>query len=204
MLSLRSSCVPLLAAVLLTAGCSKKIDEPASVSPGSSAAPRAAASAKTSKSDISWSDPPGWQRRPGSNPMRRYEYKVARTPGDSEDAELVVTTFGPGQGGSVDENIERWVRQFTPDDKSSADRTERTVAGMKVTLIDVDGTFRGMGQPNSPAPPPRKPRFRVLGAVVESPGGMWFFKITGPDETVKSARGPFHTMIDSIKPPAAP
>jgi hypothetical protein len=104
----------------------------------------------------------------------------------------------------VDENIERWVRQFTPDDKSAADRTERTVAGMRITLIDVDGTYRGMGQPNSPAPPPRKSRFRVLGAVVESPGGMWFFKLTGPDETVKSARGPFHSMIDSIRPPAAP
>jgi hypothetical protein len=40
----------------------------------------------------------------------------------------------------------------------------------------------------------------MIGAVVESPGGMWFFKLTGPDATVKAARSSFSWMIDSLKP----
>jgi hypothetical protein len=132
--------------------------------------------------------------------MRVAQYVVPRAPGDREDGECVVTTFGPGQGGTVEANVERWVRQFQPDEVSKADRAARDVAGMHVTTVEVDGTYRGMGAPNTPAPPEAKRRHRMIGAVVESPGGMWFFKLTGPDATVKAARSSFSWMIDSLKP----
>jgi hypothetical protein len=130
--------IPSPLALLLLAlapACSRTPDEPAAkprpattASPASSSSassagsPGAPAASSTVGLNIRWSDPPGWVRRPGSNPMRKFEYTIPRAKGDTEDAELVVTTFGPGQGGSVEENIERWAHQFTPDHQSQAIR----------------------------------------------------------------------------------
>ena len=42
--------------------------------------------------------------------------------------------------------------------------------------------------------------FGLLGAVVESPSGKYFFKLTGPSKTVASAKAGFEQLLDSMKP----
>ena len=59
---------------------------------------------------LQWDDPPRWQRRVPSTPMRAVEYRVPPLGGDRENGECFVTTFGPGQGGTVDDNIAASVR----------------------------------------------------------------------------------------------
>jgi hypothetical protein len=39
----------------------------------------------------------------------------------------------------------------------------------------------------------------LLGGIVSSPSGVYFFKLTGPTKTVKAARDPFLKMLDSVK-----
>jgi hypothetical protein len=39
----------------------------------------------------------------------------------------------------------------------------------------------------------------MLAAIVESPSGSYFFKLTGPSKTVKEARPVFYKMLDSVK-----
>jgi hypothetical protein len=129
--------------------------------------------------------------------MRSAEYLVPRAPGDSDDAECTVITFGAGQGGSVDDNVDRWVKQL--DGASTPERTTRAVHGMKVTRVEATGTYLGMRMPGAPATPPR-PGFRLAGAIVEAPGGMWFFKLTGPDATVKAADAELDALVDSCRP----
>lgn len=197
---------PLFLALLpLLAACSRTPDEPTS-RPRPASAPAAHASAAAAPSgsgavglNIRWTDPPDWKRRPGSNPMRKFEYTLPRARGDSEDAELIVTSFGQGQGGSVDENIERWVRQLTPDELSQARRDKHQVGGFPVALVEADGAYVPMALPGGPPPRTSRNRFRLLGAIVETPSTLWFFKLIGPDNTVKEARSAFHTMIDSIR-----
>jgi hypothetical protein len=126
--------------------------------------------------------------------MRKAEYGVSHVAGDSEDAECIVITFGPGSGGSVAQNIDRWKGQF--DATGDAKQTTRDVSGMHVTTVEVAGTFKGGGMPGGPPAPP-KPGFRMIASVVEAPDGMWFFKLTGPDATVKAAASAFDTMIGS-------
>jgi hypothetical protein len=130
--------------------------------------------------------------------MRAAEYGVR----DFADAELSVFYFGRDQGGGVDENITRWVDQFQQPDGSSSRGTaqiERTeVAGMPVTTVEAAGAFvgmRGMGAPSGP-----RPGFRLLGAIVQGPEGMVFFKLTGPATAVDAAEGAFRTLIQSIHP----
>ena len=57
-------------------------------------------------------------------------------------------------------------------------------------LADVVG---GMGAgPSGP-----RDNWALLGGIVETPQGPWFFKMTGPGATVTAARGAFEALIDS-------
>jgi hypothetical protein len=147
---------------------------------------------------LRWDDPPRWRRLPPSTPMRLAEYAVPHAADDSQDGNCSVFTFGPDQGGSVDENVDRWVRQFDPVASEPVRRT-RQINGMPVTQVEVAGTFHAMQMPGGPAAPSSTPRFRLVGAIVRAPSGLWFFKMTGPDATVKAAAPELDTMIDSLR-----
>src|SRR5579859_6519853 len=99
---------------------------------------------------IVWDDPPRWKRRAPSTPMRKAEYLVPRAGKDADDAECFVITFGNGQGGSIDDNIERWVKQLQPT-TSPVERTKRTAHGWSVTRVEVAGTYTPMQMPGAPS-----------------------------------------------------
>jgi len=126
---------------------------------------------------------------------------VPRAAGDREDAECTVVTFGPRQGGSVGDNIERWVRQFDSLDDEPRQQT-RQVNGMTVTRMDLAGVYRPMRMPGAGADsgPATLPGSRLIGAVVQAPSGLWFFKMTGPDATVAAAAAEIDRMVDSARP----
>ena len=44
-----------------------------------------------------------------------------------------------------------------------------------------------------------KEHFGLVGGIVESPSGAYFFKLTGPSKTVKQAKPDFYKLLDSIK-----
>jgi len=148
---------------------------------------------------LQWDDPPRWQSRLPSTPMRSKEYRVPRTGSDAEDAECFVVTFGQGQGGSIEDNIQRWVKQLEPT-ASAVERTKRTVNGMSVTRVEVAGTFTPMAMPSMPSSGPPRPGWRLVGDIVEAPSGLWFFKMTGPDATVKAAGKELDALVDSVRP----
>jgi hypothetical protein len=132
--------------------------------------------------------------------MRAAEYRVPRTGGDTEDAECSVITFGSGQGGSVDDNINRWVKQLEPT-TSAPQRSRRTVNGMAVTRVEVAGTYTPMAMPAMPASSTTpRPGQRLVGDIVEAPSGFWYFKMTGPDATVSAAAKELDALIDSLGP----
>jgi hypothetical protein len=130
--------------------------------------------------------------------MRKAEYLVPRAGKDADDAECFVITFGGGQGGSVDDNIERWVKQLQPT-TSPVERKTRTAHGWKVTRVEVAGTYTPMQMPGAPAGGPHAGS-RLVGEIVEAPTGMWFFKMTGPDATVKAAGKELDALVDSVRP----
>jgi hypothetical protein len=127
-----------------------------------------------------------WKPVPTSSPMRVAQYVLPRAPGDAEDGELVVYFFG-GQGGSVQANLDRWVGQMEQPDgrpsKAVATTETLTVNGMKVTVLDVSGKYVAEMAPGSSARY-NKPGFRLKAAVVETAGGPYFIKLTGPAKTV--------------------
>jgi len=149
---------------------------------------------------VTWTIPTGWEVGP-QRPMRIATYRIHAIAGDPEDAECAVYYFGPGQGGTVDANLKRWSDQFTgPDGQSPAPAAKlgtRTIAGLKVSTISVSGTYLGAGNMMGQEEP-KKPNFSMLGAIVDAPQGLVFFKLTGPLNTVATADGAFKSLLDSI------
>lgn len=119
--------------------------------------------------------------------MRVAQYKLPKAGGDSEDALLIVYYFGKGQGGPAQANIDRWIGQMQqPDGSPSKDKAKTealTVNGLPVNTVDVLGNYSGGMSPDS-APAEKKSIYRLRAAVVETPQGSYFVKLTGPEKTV--------------------
>jgi len=146
---------------------------------------------------IAWHVVPPLSPHAPSSPMRAAEYVVS----DHPEATLAVFHFGQGEGGSVDDNIDRWVDQFTqPDGRSSRDVaviTHGEAGGLPITYVDVSGSFRGMRGGETPVAAEDQ---RMLGAIVEGPQGLVFFKLSGPVSVIGMAADAFAATLASVHP----
>jgi len=148
---------------------------------------------------LEWTAPAGW-KNVGTAPMRAATYEVPMAAGDHGKTECVVYFFGQGQGGPVDANIERWNGQFlTASGKTAPGRIrKRIVHELPVTTIDVSGSYTGLAGPEAQAA--AVPGYRLLGAIIENPGGNIFLKFTGPVRTVTANAAAFEKLLDSFEP----
>jgi hypothetical protein len=122
----------------------------------------------------------------------------ATIPGDGGPGELAVFYFGPGGGGGVDANLERWIGQVQVEPGGPEPRRDRFQVGdFAVTTVEVAGTLMPSGMGSGPDTP--QPGSLLLGAVVEGPGGPWFFKATGPAATLAAQREAFIAMLRGLR-----
>ena len=143
---------------------------------------------------LTFTKPSAWTDRAAASSMRVAEFAVPRASGDAEDGELIVYYFGGG-GGSVEANLQRWTSQF----ESIRDpaRTMMTVNGLKLTSLDVSGTYVAEMRPGS-SERYNKPGFRMRATVVETPKGPYFIKLTGPAKTIEGASAAFDQFLHSL------
>jgi len=150
---------------------------------------------------LHFTSPDGWTARPAASTMRVAEFVLPKATGDPEDGELIVYFFG-GTGGSVEANIERWIGQMQqPDGRGSSEaarRSERTVNGLSVALLDVSGTYIAEVRPGS-TDRHSKPGFRMRAAVVTTPRGPFFIKAVGPAKTMRRWNDAFDAFTDSLR-----
>ncbi|HEX2855324.1 MAG TPA: hypothetical protein VHO24_18960 [Opitutaceae bacterium] len=168
--------------------------EPAAAGPAAPAPAGAApatmsgtAVATAAGAELSWTAAPGWQPKPG-NAMRKGSYLVPDATGSS--AELAITAF-PGDVGGEIANVNRWRGQLQlgplADAEVSAGVTRLAVNGLAVAVVDF-------------ANPASAPPQRIIGAMVPFGGATWFFKLTGADATVASAKPAFLAFLQTVKP----
>jgi hypothetical protein len=145
--------------------------------------------------------PPGWISKPPASASRVAEFTLPKADGDAEDAALTVFFF-PGQGGTVQANLDRWIGQFAQPDGSPSKNVAKTTKleshGLAVTLIDLSGTYVAEVSPGS-TEHYNKPGFRMRAAVVETPDGPYFVKLTGPAKTVTRWDESFMTFLKSVR-----
>jgi hypothetical protein len=147
--------------------------------------------ARNEPAALLWTAPAAWQVIPNRSAIRLATYRAPSASKQGLGAELTVTRAG----GTTDENLERWVGQF--DNAGQDVRKQRTVAGLRVTTLDVSGTYDG-GM-SSTAGEAALTGWSLLGAVVETSGPFYFFKMVGPADAVLAARPAFEALIESVR-----
>lgn len=138
-----------------------------------------------------------WSFESPKSSMRRAQFSI---PGEGGAAELVVYFFGAGGAGSTEANTDRWIAQFTNTDGSAvsnAKREDAKIAGFEMTRVDVSGSYVGGMGPGA-QPQKETPNQRLLAAIVQTPGGPYYFKLLGPDATVSENESAFDALLKSI------
>lgn len=155
-----------------------------------------------SAAGLKFDAPQGWISKPPASSMRVAEFTLPKAAGDAEDAALGIFFFG-GQGGSVEANLDRWINQMAqPDGRSSKSLAKtsalQSASGLKITLVDVPGTYVAEVSPGS-TERFNKPGYRLRAAVIETPAGPYFVKLTGPSATVARWDSTFAAFLRSMR-----
>ena len=66
-----------------------------------------------------------------------------------------------------------------------------------MTTIDVTGDYSGMAGPTTV--PVVVSGYRLLGAIIEGPGGNIFIKFTGPAKTIAANEAKFQQLLNSFE-----
>jgi len=148
--------------------------------------------------------PASWKKEEPKGNLRTYQFRLPKADGDPEDAELVIFYFDKGGGGSAEDNIKRWKGFFrapegkTIDDVSKLEKFK--VGDVKITYLDVSGTFLSKDPPFDPnAKEVKKPQFRRFGVIFESPNGPYFITVTGPARTMEMHKKGFDEWLKNFK-----
>jgi hypothetical protein len=143
--------------------------------------------------------PPGWIAEQPSSMMRLAQYRL---PGEAGAAELSVFAFGPGQGGDVQSNIDRWVAQFEPSATEAVSEVQSfDTENLKVWMVKARGNYTpaAMGPMVSTEAP--KARQALFGLIVEgAPQGSVFVKVIGPEETLRAQDDNLQAFAKSVRP----
>ena len=157
--------------------------------------------AQTASGELRFKAPDGWTTEKTSSSMRVAQYKLPKAEGDKEDASLVLYYFGATQGGTPQANIDRWIGQMQQSDgsdsKSKAKTETLTVNGLKVTTVDVTGTYTAEMAPGS-GTFHNDDNYRLRAAVVETPKGNYFVKLTGPAKTITRWDAAYNDYLKSF------
>ena len=147
---------------------------------------------------ITMSAPGDWQRKKPRNNIIDHEFALPAVEGDAAHGRLTIMQAG----GSVEDNISRWIGQFKqPDGKSTRDRAvieEVKLGGQKAHTVDISGTFSDRRGPFAPAV--ERENYRMLAAIVVTEDhGQQFIKLYGPRKTIAAHEKAFANFLKSLK-----
>jgi hypothetical protein len=148
--------------------------------------------------------PGDWKTEEPTSRMRAYQFKLPRAADDKYDGEMAIFFFGPGQGGSAEENIKRWKGFFLPPQGKNIDDVAKVsklkVGAVDVHYLDVQGTYKFKERPFDPnAKEELRPDWRMLGVVFESKNGPYFMRLAGPAKTVAHHKKGFDDWLQGLK-----
>lgn len=147
--------------------------------------------------------PADWEPMPTASTMRLAEFAVAAT-GDEGGGEVVAYFFGPGQGGSVEANTQRWTAQFFDAEGNHPEPAVEVLGNgvFPTTVVTLEGSYaRTVGMGGAPAE--AVPGQMLVAAVVETPRGSLYIQLHGPAETVRSERSAFLAFVRTVRPQSA-
>jgi hypothetical protein len=152
---------------------------------------QAASPPAASEAGIAYELPPQWVAEPPASKMRVAQGTFE---GKAGKATYTLYFFGAGAGGSVEDNVTRWIDQIEAP-IAPPQRGALSSNGLTITWVEVAGNLKAS---TMPVRVEALPGARLLAAMVEGPGGPWYVKVVGPDATVAAQRGAFFTFLRSL------
>lgn len=147
---------------------------------------------KVGEGQVELTAPETWEQKQPR--VRIIEAEFSVKPAEGDDAAGRVTVMGAG--GTVKQNIDRWIGQFTQTTRNKSEK--KKIAGQEVHVVDLAGTFKDQRGPFAPAT--LKEKYRMLGAIiVTEKSGQYFVKFYGPEATVTANEKAFNEMLTTIK-----
>lgn len=146
---------------------------------------------------LAWVTPEAWIVDEPAHPMRLAQWSL---PGDAGAATCVLSSTA---GGTVVENVRRWIGQFEASDgvdpNMVAELADVVLAGYPTTLLRTHGTYMdpGVGMQGDVTP---RDEWAIFGAIVEIPNAMHFFKCTGPLSTIDAHAATLESFVRSFQP----
>jgi hypothetical protein len=140
--------------------------------------------------------PASWKKAEIAPRLKQFRLHQFDIGSGNQKAEVIVS---PPFGGGVEQNIDRWKKQFTvPQGKPAPETIKFDVSGVTVTYLDIAGTY------NPPQFDPsvkaeRKENYRQLGAIFNSANGPFFIRFLGPADTVAENKQAFDQWLKSFK-----
>lgn len=150
--------------------------------------------------------PSGWKAEGTSGMNRVAELVPPRAEGDTTDARCVIT-YWPGGAGAWEPNIARWAGQMSsPDGRPLSPENGKTreialSGSTKARVFELEGTYVEAPMGGQGGAPVVTAAARMIAAMVETSGGAFFVKLTGPGKTVASATAAFDAVVKTIQMP---
>lgn len=135
-----------------------------------------------------------WERMEVKSSMRAGQLKYDHE-GDLQDPEVVFYYFGPGQGGGIKANMDRWIGQFEGEAKSEQKTIEQ--GGRKIHFLEAKGTYLESSGGPFAGKKTARPDYMLLGAILESPEGAVFLKLFGEEKAVEKLKEDFKKLATS-------
>ncbi len=129
--------------------------------------------------------PAGWEQVKPENNLRLAQFSLPKADGDDDATELAVF---PPFGGTVNDNLTRWVGQFTsPVVKSTKGKTAKG----DYYFLDLTGTYQKSDGPPILRKTIDKPGYRMLAVILKVGEANYFLKLTGPEKSVAAQADAF-------------
>jgi hypothetical protein len=155
---------------------------------------------------VSGMAPGDWTSEPPIGQFRLAQYALPKATGDTAPTLFIVFHFGKGGGGTLEDNIRRWMGMMQQPEGTDVRKVARRHLsereGLRVTTLELPGTYLERPFPASDRFTER-PGYRMLSAVVETTGeqgdGPYYLRIVGPEKSVLAAKPGWDSLVASLK-----
>lgn len=146
--------------------------------------------------------PAGWMEQTPSSKMRIAQYSL---PGLAGAAELTFfSSMSLGGGGSVEQNAQRWIGQFSNTDDASqppvSEINKQSINGLTITVVKASGTYAATSMGPMAASKPPIANQALYGLIVQGgKEGDVMIKATGPKATIDAHSAALEAFTKSMK-----
>ena len=148
---------------------------------------------------LSATAPAEWKKEKPNNLLRTYQFKL---PGAKDHPEAELAVYNESLPGAA-KNFPKWKNTFVPPEGKTVEDIAKTakweLAGAKVEVLDVTGTWKYKERPQDPKSKEMLlDDWRVIWVIIEEKEETHHIRLSGPAQTVNAHAKAFEKWVKSF------